>query len=77
MGANNEKNNCRLTKASDNQPLSEDRMEKTKPKTLITDLDKDTLTHNPNRPKYFSMQTVNNPSKKGSRAFEKAQSVIT
>ena len=47
------------------------------PKTLITDLDKDTLTHNPNRPKYFSMQTVNNPSKRDSRAFKKAQVVIT
>ena len=58
------KNHCKLTKASDNQPLSEDRLEKIEPKTLITDLDKDTLTHNPNRPKYFSMKTVNNPSKK-------------
>ena len=72
MGANNDKNHCRITKASDNQRLSKDRMEKTEPKTLIIDLDKDTLTHNPNRPKYFSMQIVNNPSKRDSRAFEKS-----
>ena len=47
------------------------------PKTLITDLDRDTSPYNPNRPSYFSMQTENNPSKRNSRAFEKAQSVIT
>ena len=47
------------------------------PKTLITDLDRDTSPYNPNRPSYFSMQTKNNPSKRDSRAFEKAQSVIT
>ena len=58
------KNHCRLTKASDNQPLSEDKLEKTEPKTLITDLDRDTLTYNPNRPNYFSMQEGNNPRKK-------------
>ena len=68
LGANNDKNHCRLTKASDNQPLSEDKLD---------NLDKDTLTHNPNKPKYFSMQIVNNPSKRDSRAFEKAQRVIT
>jgi len=33
------KNHCRLTKASDNQLLLEDRLEKTEPKTLITNLD--------------------------------------
>ena len=71
MGANNDKNHYRLTKASDNQLLSEDRLEKTEPKTLITDLDKDTLTYNPNRPKYFRMQTINKSSKKDSRAFKK------
>ena len=47
------------------------------PKTLITDLDRDTSPYNPNRPSYFSMQTENNPSKRDSKAFEKAQSVIT
>ena len=47
------------------------------PKTLITDLDRDTPPYNPNRPSYFSMQTENNPSKRDSRDFEKAQSVIT
>ena len=52
-------------------------MEKTEPKTLITDLDRDTLTYNPNRPNYFSMQAGNNPSKKDSRASKKAESVIT
>ena len=77
MGAHNDKNHCGLTKASDNQPLSKDRLEKTEPKTLITDLDRDTLTYNPNRPNYFSMQAGNNPSKKGSRDSEKAESVIT
>ena len=71
MGANNDKNHCRLTKASDNQPLSEDRLEKTDPNTLITDLDQDTLTHNPNRPKNFRMQTVNKSSTKDSRDFKK------
>ena len=65
------KNHRILTKASDNQPLSEYRLEKIEPKTLITDLDQDTLTHNPNRPKYFRTQTVNNPRKKDSRDFEK------
>ena len=40
-------------------------------------MDKDTLTYNPNRPNYFSMQAGNNPSKRDSRAFKKAQSVIT
>ena len=44
---------------------------------MITDLDRDTLTYNPNRPNYFSMQAENNPSKKDSRASEKVESVIT
>ena len=43
---------------------------------MITDLNRDTLPYNPNRPDYFSMQTENNPSKRDSRDFEKAQSVI-
>ena len=47
------------------------------PKTLITDLDRDTSPYNPNRPGYFSMQTENNPSKRNSRDFEKAQSMVT
>ena len=33
------KNHCRLTQASDNQLLLEGRLERTEPKTLITDLD--------------------------------------
>ena len=77
MGADNDKNHCRLRKESDHQPLSKDRLEKTEPKTLITNLDRDTLTYNPNRPNYFSMQAGNNPSKKDSMASEKAESVIT
>ena len=47
------------------------------PKTLITDLDRDTSPYNPNRPSYFNMQTENNPSKRNLKAFEKAQSVVT
>ena len=77
MGAHNDKNHCKLIKASDNQPLSKDRLEKTMPKTLITDLDRDTSSYNPNRPSYFSMQTKNNPSKRNPRAFKKAQNVVT
>ena len=50
---------------------------KTKPKTLITDLDRDTSPYNPHRPSYFSMQTENNPSKRNPRAFKKSQSVVT
>ena len=51
--------------------MLEDKLEKTEPKTPITDLDKGTLTHNPNRPKYFRMQTVNKSSTKDSRDFKK------
>ena len=47
------------------------------PKTLITDLGRDTSPYNPNRPSYFSMQTEDNPNKRNPRAFKKAQSVFT
>ena len=77
LGAHNDKNHCRLIKASDKPINIERQTGKTKPKTLITDLDRDTSTYNPNRPSYFSMQTENNPSKRNSRAFEKAQSMVT
>ena len=76
MGAHNDKNHCRLIKASDKPTNIERQIAKTNPKTLITDLDRDTSTYNPNKPSYFSMQTKNNPSR-DSRDFEKAQSVIT
>ena len=77
MGAHNEKNHCGLIKESDKPTNIERQTGKTKPKTLITDLDRDTSTYNPNRPSYFSMQTGNNPSKRDSRDFKKGQSVIT
>ena len=77
LGSHNDKNHRRLIKASDKPTNIERQTGKTKPKTLITDPDRDTSTYNPNRPSYFSMQTKNNPSKRDSRAFEKSQSVIT
>ena len=42
------------------------------PKTLITDLDRDTLPYNPNRPSYFNMQTEDNPNKRNPRVYEKS-----
>ena len=77
MGAHNDKDHRKLIKVSDNQPLSKDRLEKTMPKTLITDPERDTSPYNPNRPSYFNMQTKDNTNKRNPRDFEKAQSVVT
>ena len=77
MGAHNDKNHCRLIKASDKPTIAKKQTGKIVPKTLITDLDRDTSPYNPNRPSYLNMQTENNPSKRNPRAFEKAQSVVT
>ena len=77
MGAHNDKNHCKLIKTSDKPTIAERQTGKTMPKTLITDLDRDTSTYNPNMPSYSSLQIENNPSKRDSRDFKKAQSVIT
>ena len=42
------------------------------PKILITDLDRDTSTYNPNRPTYFKMPTEDNPNKRNPRALRKS-----
>ena len=47
------------------------------PKTLITDLDRDTSPYNPNRPSYFNMKIEKNPNKETQGIYEKAQSVVT
>ena len=77
MGGHNDKNYCKLIKASDKPTIATRQTGKTMPKTLITYLDRNTSPYNPNRPSYFSMQTENNPSKRNPRAFEKSQSVVT
>ena len=77
MGAHNDKNHCKLIKGSDKPTITKRQTGKIVPKTLITDMDRDTSPYNPNRTGYFNMQTENNPSKINPRAFEKAQSVVT
>ena len=77
LGAHNDKNHCKLIKASDNQPLSKDRLEKQIPRPWSLIWTETLYPIIPNRPSYFSMQTENKPSKWNPRAFEKAQSVVT
>ena len=63
LGAHNDKNHCRLIKANDNQPLSEDRLE-----NKVQDPNHRSgqrhISPQPKQANHFSMQAVNNPSKK-------------
>ena len=42
------------------------------PKTLITDLDRDTSTYNPNMPTYFNIQIEDNPNTKNPRDLQES-----
>ena len=60
-----------------NQPLSKDRLEKTMPKTLITDPDRDTSTYNPTVQATSACKQKTIQTKETQGICEKAQSVVT
>ena len=60
-----------------NQPSSKDRLEKTIPKTLITDPDRDTSTYNPTGQATSACKQKTIQAKETQGLYKKAQSVVT